>query len=136
MKNKFTLGAIAGISALALAVPLLAQISSAASSTAAQPSSAQQVPADAATTTAQISQQAAEQTALAAHPGALSEATRLDSHFGGYKVEVKGSDGNDYDVIVDATTGKVTDSWIDGQGGPRGHGPRGSDTNAQPTSQI
>ena len=127
MSTKFTLGALAGISAVALAIPLLAQ-----GSFAASPSSA----AISAPTlaTAQVSQQAAEQAALAAHSGTLSEATRNDSHFGGYKVEITGSDGNEYDVIVDASTGQITDSWIDGQGGPRGgHGgmkPAGADTQA------
>ncbi|MBP9774168.1 MAG: hypothetical protein KBD00_06135 [Candidatus Peribacteraceae bacterium] len=38
MKNKFTLGVIAGMSSLALAVPLFAQVSSAATTTASTPS--------------------------------------------------------------------------------------------------
>ncbi len=122
MKNKFTLGAIAGISSIALAIPFLAQVSNAASSGSTQSTPTQQ---EQTTTTmaASISQSAAEQTALQAHPGKLSEATRLDDHFGGYKVEITGNDGNEYDVIVDATSGQITDSWIDGQGGPHGRGP-------------
>ena len=132
MNHKFTLGVIAGIASLAVAVPLLAQISSAASSTSAAPSSAvtQTAPA------AQVSQSAAEQTALAAHPGTLSAATRLNNHFSGYKVEVTGSDGKEYDEIVDPTTGQITDSWVDGQGGPRGgHGPWAPNANEQPDVQ-
>jgi hypothetical protein len=116
-KNTFALGAVAGITSLALAFPMLAQVSSAASSASSTPASA--------TTQATVSQSAAEQTALAAHPGTLSEATRLDTRFGGYKVEVTGTDGSEYDIIVDSSTGQVTDSWVDGQGGPKGgHGHR------------
>lgn len=115
MKHKFTLGAVAGASALIVAVPLLSQFAGAASSTSAQ---------------AAISQTAAEQTALAAHPGKISESTKNDSHFGGYKIEINGNDGKEYDVIVDATTGKVSDSWVDGQDGPR-HGHDKNDVNEQ-----
>jgi len=110
MKNTFTLGAIAGIATLTLVVPLLVQVSSAASGATVPTGS----------TTPTISQSAAEQTALAAHPGTLSEATHLNARFGGYKVEVTGLDGNEYDVIVDSTTGAISQSWIDGQGGPKG----------------
>jgi hypothetical protein len=46
MKNKFTLGAISGISALALAIPILAQVSSAQVSDNGQPPSATASPHD------------------------------------------------------------------------------------------
>ncbi|MDB4978166.1 MAG: hypothetical protein JWM56_352 [Candidatus Peribacteria bacterium] len=128
MNHKFTLGAIAGMSSLALAIPFLSQVSNAASVGTVSSAATQAVAAQPATVTAQVSQSAAEQAALAAHPGTITEATRTDSHFGGYKVEVKGTDGNEYDVIIDSATGKVTDSWIDGQRGPQGHDvPEGAD---------
>jgi septal ring-binding cell division protein DamX len=125
MKHKFALGAVAGITTLAVAFPLLAQISSAAAPAASSAPSAavQSDPVDtpdAAPAAAAVSQSAAEQAALAAHPGKLSEATRLDTRFGGYKVEVTANDGSEYDVIVDSATGQITDSWVDGQGGPKG----------------
>ncbi len=118
------LGAIAGISSIALAIPILAQVSSAASSTQSATASAQ--------TSAQVTQQAAEQAALAIQPGQISEATKLKDWDGtsSYKVEIKSADGNDEDVIVDAQTGKVTDHGQDGQRGPH-HGP-GHDANDQP----
>lgn len=153
MKKTFTLGAIAGASALIVAVPLFAQLSSAASgvststapsSVTTQPSStvvsrpadkevpdAQEAPVD--PSQAKISADAAAQTALQAQPGTVHE-NKLDNEHGSlsYKVEIANA-GKEYDVLVDAVTGKVIKSWKDGQGGPHGHDAQ--DANEQPGTE-
>ncbi|AXI62992.1 MULTISPECIES: PepSY domain-containing protein [Pseudomonas] len=47
--------------------------------------------------------------ALALHPGATIVDTDLDNHFNGYEyeVELRTADGKEWDVDLDAATGKV-----------------------------
>ncbi len=140
-KNKFTLGAIAGASALIVAIPLIAQMSSAASSAPSTASvsstttssvgtkvadtdkevpDAQEAAVD--PSQAKISADVAAQTATQAQPGTVHE-NKLDNEHGNlaYKVEITNA-GKEYDVLVDAVSGKVIKNWEDGQGGPgRGH---------------
>lgn len=150
MKNKFLLGTIVGASTLIVAVPLFAQLSNAASSGSStipsQTAPTQQVSSadtkdvapdkevpdaqEAAVdqSQAKISADVAAQTATQAQPGTVHE-NKLDNEHGNlaYKVEITNA-GKEYDVLVDAVTGKVIKNWEDGQGGSR-DGQEGKDAN-------
>ncbi len=129
---------VAGATALIAAIPFVVQMSNAASSTPAttstssvtsQPSTAtdtdKEVPdaQEAATNAslAKITADVAAQTALQAQPGQVHE-NKLDNEGGSlaYKIEITNA-GKEYDVLVDAVSGKVIKNWEDGQGGPH-HG--------------
>ncbi len=83
MKNKFTIGAIAGMSSMVLAIPLLAQISS-----------AQQV-SSATTSQAQVSQ---------ADPDTDVADTQFDPHQGGHV----GANGTKEELLTGDNASKVT----------------------------
>jgi uncharacterized membrane protein YkoI len=132
-KTKFIVGAVAGASALLAAVPFLAQMSNAASSGSSVSSVTVQQKADApdaevpdaqeaaaAAAQAKITADTAAATALQAQPGQVKGST-LDSENGtvAYKVEISNA-GKDYDVLVDAVSGKVLSSHEDGKDG-NGH---------------
>jgi uncharacterized membrane protein YkoI len=129
MKNKFLLGAVVGVSALVASVPFLVQLSSAASasSTAAMTHTSsvtnandtdKEVPdaeeAALNASQAKITAEIAAQTAMQAQPGTVHE-NKLDNERGSlvYKVEITNA-GKEYDVLVDATNGKVIKNWEDG----------------------
>jgi uncharacterized membrane protein YkoI len=143
MKNKFLLGAVVGVSALVASVPFLVQLSSAASasSTAAMTHTSsvtnandtdKEVPdaeeAALNASQAKITAEIAAQTAMQAQPGTVHE-NKLDNERGSlvYKVEITNA-GKEYDVLVDATNGKVIKNWEDGNGGPY-HGKDANDVN-------
>ncbi len=142
MKNKFLLGAIAGASTLIVAVPFFAQMSSAASTSSTSVATqsaptvednntgpdkevpdAQEAAVD--PSQAKISADAAAQAAIQVQPGTVHE-NKLNNEHGNlaYKIEITNT-GKEYDVLVDAVTGKVIKNWEDGQGGPH----EGNDAN-------
>lgn len=113
MKNKFILGAAAGVAGLALAVPILAQVSSAASdapaSSAAQsapdPNLATHVGADGTKEVLLTGDDAAKATAaaLAAVPGGTIERVETDTEGDAYEAHMTKADGTRVTVKFDAS---------------------------------
>ncbi|MDB4978957.1 MAG: peptidase [Candidatus Peribacteria bacterium] len=121
-------GAIAGATALIAAAPFVVQLSSAASGTSAVSAITEQTDTDKEvpdaqeaaidTSKATVTADAAAKTALASQPGQVKENT-LDNENGtlAYKVEITNA-SKDYDVLVDATSGKVLKSTEDTKDAP------------------
>ncbi len=133
MKNKFAIGALAGMLSLAVAVPLLAQVSGAQGTTSSaaptQTASGQQVDAkqgghvgaNGSREELLTGDNAARATtaALAAVPGGTVDRVETDADGGVYEAHMTKPDGSHVTVIFDANF-QVTEIQEGRGGGPKG----------------